>query len=324
MFSKKKEARSEAHVPDWKKIVAQRVRIGNETKSAKKRRFRNFFRASLMGIVAAAVLALMVFVWTKTTGTEAENEMTPLVIKLKTDGFLDEAWLRAWANVPAGTREVGIVALRKKLETYGQIKQAEIVRGRGNSLQITLKERAGVARVQLGNRVEIVASDGILFPAETFVSAQNRLPFITGATVVAGANGRESLQNIDVLLKFLAAVRRDYSHFLLEWESISIKDLPARILDADTPWAVLRVKPLAEAQNPGFPRLREIVFSAQHFEKELALLGSPDAQAKIEQRFAEENRDKLYDIVFLTNRKHAHRTFQEMHIIPISNAQERP
>ena len=323
MFFRKKKSRARNIVGDWRTTIRQNIRTGG-TSSAKRRLFYGWAKTLTVCTITVGAFALFAIVWAKMTSDASEDGFAPLKIEMRTDGVLDEKWFHAWTGVDFGSRDVSITQLRKKLERYGQVKNAEVTRGRGNSLRVVLRERNAVGRLAFADgSVKMLADDGVLFPAETFVIAQDKLPFITGARTEERADGLEQARGIAPLLKFLAIVRRDFPEMLLEWRSVSVKDLPDEIYEEKfpQPWAVIRVKTIPERMNPAFPPISEIVFSAQNFEEELALWGAQDTQAKLEKRFTDEDRGKQpHRVVFITNRKNAHRPIPETRIIPLSDS----
>lgn len=321
MFFREKKSRYGDAVPDWRKVIPQVVKITGESEPAGGKKWREYARMFFVLLSAFTMFVVIAVVAERlANGGEDDERLSFARMKLTTNGALEEAWVRDFLNLRESAS--GVIALRKKLETYPQIRKARVVREGGNALRIELQERAAIGRFRDGDgRVFNIGDDGVLFPAETYFTAiQDKLPFITDVEVTQQKNGFRTISNADVLLDFLNFVRRNYSEMRCSWESVSAKELPQKLLPMHfiQPWAVLRVKsfPMTE---PGLPRVREIVFSAQNFRDELALMGATDSMKKIREYYeqAPEEREKEHKIVFITNRKNARRPVLEMRIIPL-------
>lgn len=320
MFFRKKKSRYGEAVPDWRKVIPQVVKMG-DTQPGGTRKWREYFRIFFVLSSAFVMFVVIAVVAERLANGGEDNERLSFAqVKLVTNGALEEAWIRDFLNIRSAPSSV--IALRKKLESYPQIRKARVVREDGNTLRIELQERAAIARFRTEDgRVLNVGDDGVLFPSETYFTAiQDQLPFVSDVEIAAIDGGLEAVANADLLLDFLNVVRRDYPEMRRFLERVSAKDLPQKLLPMRfvQPWAVLRVKP-AFPQDSGLPRVREIVFSAQNFRSELALMGSSDSLAKIREFYerAPEEREREHKIVFVTNRKNTRRPVLEMRIIPI-------
>ena len=322
MFFRKRKSRGGEAVPDWRKVIRQDVKMG-DTSVAEGRRRWEYFRVFFVLLSAFTMFVVIALVAERlANGGEEEERLSFARMKLMTNGAIEENWVRDFLNIREARSNVSVISLRKKLESYPQIRKARVVREGGNVLRIELQERAAIARFRAEDgRIFNIGDDGILFPAETyFATIQDTLPFVLDVEIAQDKNGFESIVNADLLLDFLNVVRRNYPKIRCNWESVSAKDLPHKLLPMHfaQPWAVLRVKPSFPPEL-GLPRVREIVFSAQNFRKELALLASADSMKKIREhyeRFPAE-REKSSKIVFITNRKNTRRPVLEMRIIPL-------
>lgn len=322
MFFRKRKSRYGNAVPDWRKEIPQIVKMGN-TQPVRPRKWREYFRLFFVLASGLAMVFLIAGVAERlANGDDEEDGLLFPRLKLVTNGALEEAWVRDFLEIREARASAGVIALRKKLESYPQIRRARVVREGGNVLRIELQERSAIARFRREDgRILNVGDDGVLFPAETyFASVQETLPFVYDVEFAKSESGFDVIRNADLLLDFLNVVRRNYPEMRRTWESVSAKDLPRVLLPMhlSQPWAVLRVKPFPPDQAD-FPRVREIVFSAQNFRDELALLGSPDSIRKIREYFSrlQEESSKEYKIVFITNRKNVRRPILEMRIIPV-------
>ena len=322
MFFRKKKSRGKAAVPDWRRTIPQIVKIG-DTGSAKKLWWRSFRRASGVAASALAMILLTAVVAERLAngGDDSGRRIRIARLNLTTDGALDEAWVRAFSGVGESGADVSVSALRKKLESYPQIRRARVSRDDGDALRVELEERVALARFRdADGKIFIVGDDGVLFPAEThFGTVEAEYPFVEDAVPATLPNGFRTLAETPPLMEFLNFAFREHRATLKGWESVSAKDLakspfPARF---PQPWRLLRVRPRPAADVPadGAPRIRirEIVFSAQNFREEFALFDSEDCAKKLRGRF---DPDRTYRVVFISNRKNERRPITEMRLVP--------
>ncbi|MCD8283793.1 MAG: hypothetical protein LUD39_02455 [Opitutae bacterium] len=316
-FPKKKSRKPQATW--WYQEIPQRVRLGtSEEARRRKRRVILQMAVSLFGTLAVFVAA----VWLVFEMLHDDDVSAFSVVRLeyRTDGALEEDWVREFTGLTLDSGGQSPIELRRKLESYPQILEAQVSRDEKNLLKISLKERSGIARVFDGAEEKILASDGVLFPKETsFSMTQDRLPLVLDAKFFDDASGLRKIANGDVLLRFLETVRRDHITLLAEWESISVHDLPDELFsdELSQPWAVLHVREHDNLRSAAFPKISEIVFSAQNFEKELELWDSTDTQMKLEKHFANTNsKPASMRVVFISNAKNIHHPIPEIRIIP--------
>lgn len=324
MFFRERKSRHGSAVPDWRKVIPQVVKIKGDSKPAGDKKWREYSRMFFVLLTAFTMFIVIAVVAERLANGGDENERLSFArVELTTNGALEETWVRDFLNIREARSSV--IGLRKKLESYPQIRKARVVRRGGNSLHIELQERVAVARFRgADGRIFNVGDDGVLFPSETYFTAiQDKLPFVCDVEIAKNPNGFDVIADADLLLDFFNVVRRNYSELRCSWESVSARDLPQKLLPLrfPQPWAVLRVKPLRTADS-AWPCVREIVFSAQNFRDELALLNSAESLKKIREHYSQfpEEYEKEHKIVFIFNRKNARRPFLEMRIIPLQRA----
>ncbi len=320
MFFRKKKSRN-SRQDWWHNVIPQNVEFGNSGE-ARRRRRAHLLKMSLR--IFFFVGAFVVVVWIVVSALEFGNAKAFSIVRLeyKTDGALDEAWIREFANLKLGKTQENPIELKRKLESYPQILSAEISRDDSkNMLKISLRERHGIARVFDGKEVKILATDGVLFPTKTGFSASNQvLPFVTDAKFFDDENGFRRIANCEALLKFLDFVRREHLTLLADWESVSVKDLPDELFreNLPQPWALLRVREHKNLrEGKAFPNIAEIAFSAQNFEKELALWDSADTRSKLEKYCESAGTPKIpMNVIFISNLKNIHEPILEIRLIP--------
>lgn len=322
MFFRKRESRRAPIVPDWRKVIPQAPKIG-DTASAKDRQRRSYLQTFFVLISAVTMVVIIAVVTERLLNGGGSDASLPMSrLSLETNGALTEPWVRDFVNPQGKDSDISVIALQRKLESYPQIRRAQVSRGNGNTLRIRLEERMALARIRLANgKLAMLGDDGVLFPAETyFKNVQNDFPLVTDVL----PNTQEPVRVVTnpALLDFLNFTLKNYPRALHEWESISGKDIQDPLFSADLPqpWAVLHVKPYMNPDS-GFPNIREIIFSAQNFREELKLLCSPDTARKVREHFERNagSAGKKHRIVFVVNRKNERLPHLEMRIIPIQS-----
>ncbi len=325
MSSRNKKSRKPQE--DWWYItVPQHVEFG--TSEEARRRHRN----EVLRMTIAFIGGTLVFVFLVWLGfriaeemKHEENSFSIVRLEYQTDGALEEEWVRKYTGLTLKSGIQNPIELRRKLENYPQILEAQVSRDDKDLIKISLRERYGIARVYDGSEEKILSSDGVLFPKETgFAMTQNALPLVLDANFYDDEHGFRHLANGDVLLDFINEVRQSHPALMTEWESISMRDLPDELFSEEfpQPWAVIRVKERRNLRGNTLPKISEIIFSAQNFGEELRLWDSSDTQTKLEKYFQnEKTKPDSVRVVFISNEKNIHNPIPEIRIIP--NAPQR-
>lgn len=307
------------HAKEWR-AIPQTVALGGDTKSAKRRRIAGAFRVCSVAVLFALVAALLVFVWRDMTAELSESGAARAVeLEFVTEnGVLDEAWFRRWTGFDE-TREPNLNALRSRLLQYPQVSEARIRRSAEGKIRVELRERTPVARlVGEDGSVRLVASDGVIFPAETFSTRERRevLPILEDAKISADPKtGFERVGGIAPLAEFINLSRARYGKLFVTWDIISLKDFPTDARELSRPWAQLRVIPKPTASNPARAQIAEIIFSASRFREDLPLFAAADADGVLDSVLAEKK--GAYRVFFITNRKTPGKEFREMRMKPL-------
>jgi hypothetical protein len=134
-------------------------------------------------------------------------------IALRTDGVLDQGWVKRTLNLAADATlmELDLPALKNRLLAGGQVRSAVLARRFPDVLVITLQERTPVVRVmaKLGDaepRALAVARDGIVYQDIGYdETLMNGLPFIDGVRLVRQGEGFSRLEGMEPVAELLAA-----------------------------------------------------------------------------------------------------------------------
>lgn len=165
----------------------------------------------------------------------AAVEAAPVdALVMRTDGVLSQDWLARTLALPRGVTlmELDIQKLRSQLESYEQIRSANVRRRFPSTLEVSLAERAPVARVmaQIGNdapQALLVARDGVVFPGVGFSrEIQQDLPYLDGIKMVR-RDGQHYLpiKGMDIVSDLLATARNDAPQLYRDWKVVSLARL---------------------------------------------------------------------------------------------------
>lgn len=312
-----------ARARDWRNLP-QGVAIGSDTRSSRRLRSRVVFRWVFTLLLSVGIVGVFVYTWREMMSDESA-ELSPSTHAaapefVNPDGVLNEKWMREWTDFDTAAGTPNLSFLQRRLLEYPQIRDARVERVADGKIRVSVRERRPVARlVSDDGNVRLVAEDGVIFPAATFPPGQAMLPKLRDAQILADEKtGFERVAGIAVLAEFLNLARKNYSGLYVDWDEISLRDLPADARGARLPWAFLRVTPKESSQNPALPRIEEIVFSANRFREDLKLFAGAVNDGTVANVLASAGtpRPLGYRISFITNRKNPRREFREMRMVP--------
>ena len=309
---------------DWRSEIEQSVAPAPTTPEARFKRWMQRLKKMALVLSVAFLVFLISFLAAKIGSDEFERAHYINNVQLITDGALTKEWALTYTglNYSSTVMTKSVFEIKNLLLEYPQILSADVSRTDEDLLVITLKERRAVARVKLPNgEINMVAPDGVLFPAGTYFTANvDALPFVKDYELAEQESGIKVLQKYKELVAFLDAVRMINASFLVEWESVSLEHIPSKILSLryNQPWAYFVVVPARGRTDAGLPPLAEINFSALRYVDELNLWCAPDTQATLKAYFAENPNAFLvpWKISFVLNTKDINNQFIEARIIP--------
>lgn len=309
-----------ARAKDWRSLP-QDVGLG-DTKPTKNRRWRIIFNTCAFTALFGVILALFVFVFADLLRElEDGNPATPTEFEFVNEGgVLTDAWFREITGIADG-KIPNLNEIRLSVIAYPQVAAARVQRLSNGKIRAEIRERRPVARIadSRGN-ARLVASDGVIFPAETFPPTQAMLPFVSDAKISVVPEGEtvgfECVEGIAPLTDFLDLARVNYRKLYAEWDTISLKSLPTNPDDIAMPWAVFRVTPRATSRNPAHAQISQIVFSASRFREDLKLLAAAEASGTLDDVLSGARAGASFTIRFITNKKNPGDEFREMRVIP--------
>ncbi len=154
-------------------------------------------------------------------------------IVLRTDGVLTEVWVKRTLDLREGITlmELDIDGLRAEIETHQQVSSATVRRRFPSTLEVSLAERAPVARIsardsQGATQILLVARDGVVFPGVGFEREFRRtLPYLAGIKLVRDEGRLRPIKGMDVASVLLATVRNEAPHLYNDWKVVSLARL---------------------------------------------------------------------------------------------------
>ncbi|MCR5183777.1 MAG: hypothetical protein K6B46_03655 [Opitutales bacterium] len=326
LFSKKTTSIAKK-AKDWHSEIDQKAKSSLVSRAARIKRWV----LRLKGVAIALSAAFLVFIFTnlfvKIASSDEVNKAYHINdVVFHSDGALDKDWFLKYTGFYSSmvmTRSVYDV--QKQLLDYPQILRAEVERDEKNHLlTVRVQERRAFARVKLADgSVNMVASDGVLFPETYFnAMADEAFPFVTDYELRENENGFKVLLKHESLRDFLEAVRLTSANLLCEWESVSLKRIPEKLLPLryDQSWAYFVVSPKEGRMDAGLPPIKTLAFSAQRYQDELALWISEDTQKQLKDYFDRNSACFLvpWKVVFMLSTK-GNNKFIELRIIPLAS-----
>lgn len=221
----------------WREIP-QQVNTRAMSRGGRKRMWRTAFRVT-GAVITIALLVSGIVVFTDAFQknpqkmSAAVNAAQVKEIVLRSDGVLDQRWVTRILALPEEVTlmELDIKALRAKLEAFAQVRSANVRRRFPSTLEVSLAERAPVARVnaQIGKeapRSFLVARDGVIFPGIGFGREVRRtMPYLDGVKLVLRGEQFRPIKGMDVIGDLLATARNEAPHLYREWRVVSLARL---------------------------------------------------------------------------------------------------
>ncbi len=256
---------------DWRKLISQDVHAVPRGTMGRRRAARSW----VQGAVILSLLALMGGALWFALGDAPAGPAARPSLRVRTDGFLapaDVAPLAFPADAPSG---LDVAAIRQALEADPQVLGARVRRLADGSLDIELRERLAVARLELPAGApgwRLLGADGVPFPGRGYpVQAVRNLPALVDLPAESEGGARRS-GGLELAAAFLSAARASYPALVADWQALSLRD--AFDGRPDIPGATLRVLLRPSSQPADRPALAEVVFSTREWPRELPLLAS--------------------------------------------------
>jgi len=205
------------------------------SRGGRRRMWGTAFRVS-GAVVTVALLIAAIVVFTDAFN-QKQGKMSAAVnaapvdkIVLRTDGVLTEGWISRTLALREGITlmELNIDGLRSELETHQQVSSAAVRRRFPSALEVSLAERAPVARISSrdhqGKAQELLVSrDGVVFPGVGFEQEFRRtLPFLDGIKLVRDQGRLRPIKGMHTASLLLATARNEAPHLYKHWKVVSL------------------------------------------------------------------------------------------------------
>lgn len=303
---------------EWRALPQDAV-LSGDTKSGTRRLFADVLRKFSVVLLIGGIASLFVYVWADMMAGFSEEKSGPVSVSFESDGgILDEKWFREWTEFNEEAVP-NLHHLRNRILEYPQVSAARVLRKPDGNLRIDVRERCPVARlIDKDGVVRLVATDGIVFPSNTFPMQQAMLPILQDVRVtVDSKTGFECVPAMEKLTDFIETARTSYGKLFREWDTISLRDFPADLRDIGQPWSLIYVVPKLSARDPSHAKVSEYVFSASRFLEDLKLLAAARDNPAWDGVFGAPNHPPAYRVLFITNRKNPPKEFREIRLIPV-------
>ncbi|MFN7341517.1 MAG: hypothetical protein ACK5VI_10615 [Opitutia bacterium] len=256
---------------DWRKLISQEVHRVPAGATGRRRAARSWFSAAFITLLLAGMACLTWFAL-----DDAPAGPRASALRVRTDGWLPEDAVRTLAFPSGFSAARDVAAIRQSLEADSQVLGARVRRLADGTLEVELRERLAVARLEpvaapgAVPSVRLLGADGVPFAGVGYPSqAVRNLPLVTDLPAESSGGERRSA-GLELAAAFLAAARAGHGQLHAEWQAVSLRDcLDGR---TDIPGATLRVIVRPASQPADRPALEEIVFSNAEWNRELAVL----------------------------------------------------
>ena len=196
-------------------------------------RFKTFgLVVAVVGVLVAA-LQLTSFIEAGPELLTKAGESLPIKeVQIDTDGSLDHEWLLSQLAIAEDENllSIDLSALKDKLESVGQIENAELERLFPDTLVVSVKERQPIARLLAqrpsGERILLFVDEaGYVFEAQSIDKGlANSLPFIDGVALKREGDRFSQIEGIAPLATLLQEARSIAPHIYRRWRVISLEE----------------------------------------------------------------------------------------------------
>ena len=256
---------------DWRKLIPQDVHRVPAGATGRRRAARSWFTGAGVCLLLAGMAALLWLAFEDPAARPASS-----ALRVRTDGWLSTAAVRALAFPPGAPLARDVAAIRQSIESDSQVLAARVRRLPDGSLEVELRERLAVARLDVAPGpgglpvVRLLGSDGVPFAGSGYpAQAVRNLPVVTHLPPECQGGERRSA-GLELAAALLGAARAGHGQLHADWQEISLRD--AFDGRTDIPGASLRVRLRPSSQPADRPALEEIVFSNAEWNRELAVL----------------------------------------------------
>lgn len=269
---KQKAAGTGGQAVSWRGI-RQTGRLRSSSAAARKRRRSRMGRTlgiALLILLIGGGLAYALYFSGKqfTRLNPAPKASTLKEVDFVSDGVLDREWFERQHPLPGDVAalDFDIHALKRELETFGQINRAEVEIALPSTLIVRVEEKQPVLRARVRDpegriRLVLIASDGTVFSGERYPpDALRHLPGLVGAKLKWSEGGIQPVPGVEQAAELLRTAREITPDLYTDWQWVSFERFEG---NPDAPDALISVK-------SGF--IERIVFAPHSFEPQLQKL----------------------------------------------------
>jgi len=232
----KKTARRESG--SWKSIPQKAGRSKASPKLSVWRRLAMTLRfAGIVGGVALMIGCLGLggyFLYSRASNpVEQYDGERQVQLVINTNGVLPKHWIdyRLELEPQLGLMQLDLAELRMRLESYPQVRKADVERVFPNTLKVTVEERYPVLRMKVkdasGNpHLLLVDSEGHVFENVRFPRhIITELPYLAGVELRQGEGGYQRLDCMQPLVDLIRVARSEYPAIYRDWAVIHANQL---------------------------------------------------------------------------------------------------
>lgn len=227
----KKQQKTSFQDNSWRSI--QQSGLRGVSPQSKKRRFllrlKNWIYASGVFLVLVALVLSVSFYKKNSFSTVIAPPIKHL--NILSDGPLTQGQLLSFINLKKdlSIMDVDIFALKRRLETLGQVHTATVERQFPDTLKILVNEYKPIVKVvtvdQHGKRQGLLVSEeGHVFKAYGYTAKNlKHLPYLTGISLRKSGNSYKTILHMDCLSELLQCAQLESPHLYKYWKSVSLE-----------------------------------------------------------------------------------------------------
>lgn len=241
----KKPMKTARRSKSWKDID-QDVRAKSMSSTAFKRMFFARCRKSVITIVAIAAIAVGAKLFLETEDvssalTQAGRALPLKMVETESD-VLDREWILHYLDLNRDglnllTLDLG--EMKQSLESYSQIRSAELARQLPDTLFVSIQEREPIAKI-IASDVDraritlLVDQEGVVYEGIGYDSKMVRsLPSLDGIRLKRKDGGFEPISGMDVVEVLLTEARTLAPHLYRSWKVVSMEAWPNIVVKSD-------------------------------------------------------------------------------------------
>jgi len=215
----------------WRKI--EQSGLQSVSPQSKKRRSLMLLKAFIFIFGVSVFITLLVFSAVSFKKNSLSNVFAPEIkyVDIESDGALTEVQLLPFLNLKKhiSILNVDIFALKKRLETLEQVRNAVVERQFPDTLKILINEYKPIVKIiaidERGKRQGLLVSEnGHVFKAYGYSAKKlKHLPYLTGIRLIKSHNSFKTIPHMDCLSELLRCAQLESPHLFKYWKSVSLE-----------------------------------------------------------------------------------------------------